>query len=204
MRSSGIVLAGGASIRMGLPKARLAWGDLTLLARTVEVVAQAAGRPVIVVRAPEQKLPELPPWAEVVEDARPGRGPLEGLAAGLRALAGRAEVAFVSATDVPFLSADFVGAVIDALGAEDDAAVPLVQGASYPLSAAYRIGTVTAVERQLARDELRLRSLLDDLRVRWLDEPTLRAVDPDLDSLVNVNAPEDWEQAQSRMRAGWE
>jgi molybdopterin-guanine dinucleotide biosynthesis protein A len=189
---------------MGRSKAWLGCGDRSLLTRAVSVLAHAAGQPVIVVRAPGQDLPELPPFAEIVEDARPGRGPLEGLAAGMRALDGRAEIAFVSATDVPFLSADFVRAVIEALGPENDAAVPLVQGDSYPLSAAYRLSALPAVERRLARDDLRLRSLLDDLRVRWLEEPTLRAVDPELDSLVNVNAPEEWERAQRRMRSGWE
>ena len=77
----GIVLAGGRSSRMGTPKASLEWHGSTLLRRVVGLVARAVDGPVIVVRAPGQELPELPGEVEQVEDAREGRGPLQGLAA---------------------------------------------------------------------------------------------------------------------------
>ena len=61
-----------------------------------------------------QALPPLPPGTEVVSDPREGLGPVQGLAAGLAALAGRAEIAFVSATDLPFLHPAFVRRVVAA------------------------------------------------------------------------------------------
>ena len=51
---------------------------------------------------------------ELADDAREGRGPLQGLAAGLEAVGERAERAYVSSTDVPLLHPAFVGAVISA------------------------------------------------------------------------------------------
>src|SRR5438309_2356939 len=112
--SAGVVLAGGPSSRMGSPKASLEWHGSTLLRRTAGIVARAAAGPVVVVRAPGQDLPALPDWAEVVDDPREDRGPVQGIAAGLAALAGRAEVAFVAATDMPFLHPAFVRRVLNA------------------------------------------------------------------------------------------
>src|SRR5262245_66621206 len=101
MACAGIVLAGGRSSRMGTPKAALEWHGSTLLRRVTGIVARGVDGPVVVVRAPGQELPPLPERVTVVEDAREGRGPLMGIAAGLAAL--EADAAFVSSTDVPLL-----------------------------------------------------------------------------------------------------
>jgi molybdopterin-guanine dinucleotide biosynthesis protein A len=90
--TAGIVLAGGRSFHMGAPKAGLEWHGSTLLGHVVALVGRGAG-PVVVVRAPGQALPALPAGVRVVEDAREGRGPLEGLRAGLRALGPAVEAA---------------------------------------------------------------------------------------------------------------
>ena len=107
---AGIVLAGGRSSRMGTPKAALEWHGSTLLRRVVGVVGRAVDGPVVVVRAPGQVLPELPDGVELVEDAREGRGPLQGLAAGLAAVRDRAPLAYASSTDVPLLHPRFIHA----------------------------------------------------------------------------------------------
>ena len=95
---------------MGTPKAALEWHGSTLLRRVVGVVGRSLDGPVVVVRAPEQELPELPDGVEVVEDAREGRGPLQGLAAGLAAVRERAHAAYASSTDVPLLHPRFISA----------------------------------------------------------------------------------------------
>ena len=103
---------------MGLPKAALDWHGSTLLRRVTGLAQRTVDGPVVVVRAPGQELPELHPSVEVVSDAREGRGPLQGLAAGLAAIGDRAEVAFVSSTDVPLLHPAFMRRVIGAFSAE--------------------------------------------------------------------------------------
>jgi molybdopterin-guanine dinucleotide biosynthesis protein A len=201
---AGIVLAGGRSERMRRPKAELGWGGTSFAAHVAGILRDALDGPVVVVRAPCQALPELPPEIEAAEDARAGRGPLEGIAAGLRAVEQRADAAFVSAVDVPFLEPAFVRAVARALGPGDDAVVPRLAERAYPLSAVYRVDVLAAVDGLLARDVLRARSLLDELRVRWLDEPELladaelAAADPLLESLENVNTPEEYLAALRR------
>src|SRR5215831_20878062 len=94
--SAGVVLAGGRSSRMGTPKAALEWHGSTLLRRTIGILARATGGPVVVVRAPGQDLPALPAGTVVADDPREGKGPVQGIAAGLAALRGRADVAFIA------------------------------------------------------------------------------------------------------------
>src|SRR5687768_464546 len=102
LKVSGIVLCGGQSKRMGQPKAWLPFGSETMLQRVVRIL-QTVVNPIAVVAAPGQDLPSLPPEIIVTRDEEKGRGPLEGLAAGLTALTGRADAAYLSSCDVPFL-----------------------------------------------------------------------------------------------------
>jgi molybdopterin-guanine dinucleotide biosynthesis protein A len=193
-RFAGIVLAGGRSSRMGSPKAALDWHGQPLLERVVGVLRRAGADPVVVVRAPGQDLPPLGDRVEVVEDAHEGRGPLEGIAAGLRAVAGRAETAYVSSTDVPLLHPAFVQRVVAGLVEGVDVVVPEADGRMHPLAAAYRTGLLPLVEELLAGDRLRPSFLFDAARTRFVGDADL----PGLDSLLNLNRPEDYDEARAR------
>jgi len=202
--AAGIVLAGGRSSRMGRPKAALEWHGSTLLRRVSGVVGRAVGGPVIVVRAPGQELPPLPADVRVVEDAREGRGPLQGLAAGLAAARDEADAAYASSTDVPLLHPRFVRRVVDALEEDVDVVLPEVGGFPQPLAAVYRTELADVVERLIAEDRLRPAFLFEACRVRRLDadallaDPALAALDPRLDSVLNLNEPGDYDAARGR------
>jgi molybdenum cofactor guanylyltransferase len=202
--AAGVVLAGGRSSRMGTPKAALEWHGSTLLWRTVAIVGRATAGPVVVVRAPGQELPALPPDTEVVEDPREGHGPVQGIAAGLAALAGRAEVAFVCSTDLPFLHPAFVRRVVRAAADGADVGLPVARGYRQPLAASYRTALAPAAERLVRDGRLKPAFLFDECTVAMLDEaalradPVLAAFDPALDSVVNVNEPADYEAARAR------
>ena len=79
-----IVLAGGASSRMGRPKALLPFGSESLVERVVRRMA-AVSDEVIVVSGPHLGLPPLAAGVRVVEDEEPLEGPLSGIRYGLRA-----------------------------------------------------------------------------------------------------------------------
>jgi len=185
---------------MGQPKALLDWLGTPLLAHVCELLRAELDGPLVVVAAAGQELPPLHEGVGVVEDARPGRGPLEGLAAGLRAIGDRAEAVYVSATDVPLLVPAGVRLMRSLLEGVD-AVVPRVGGRMYPLTAVYRTSLLPLVERLLADERLRALDLFESTAVRWLSEEELRAVDPELDSLRNVNTPADYEAALIRARA---
>jgi molybdopterin-guanine dinucleotide biosynthesis protein A len=203
--SAGIVLAGGRSSRMGAPKAALEWHGSTLLRRTVGILARVADGPVLVVRAPGQALPGLPAQVGVVDDPREGLGPVQGLAAGLAAAAGRAEVAFVCSTDLPFLHPAFVRRVLRAADDGADVGLPVARGYPQPLAAAYRTALAPVAERLVAQERLRPAFLFEECAVTRLTEadlrcdPVLAALDPELDSVLNVNEPGEYQAARARL-----
>jgi molybdenum cofactor guanylyltransferase len=193
MRVAGIVLCGGQSSRMGRPKAWLPFGDELMLPRVVRLLSEAVS-PMLVVAAPGQDVPPLPAEVQIVRDAEQGRGPLQGLLAGLEALQDRADAAYLSSCDVPFLQPAFVRRLIDLLG-DNSICVPHVGEFHHPLAAVYRVGIADAVAGLLADNRLRPVFLFDAVPTRVVTADELAGADPTLATLRNLNTPEDYESA---------
>jgi molybdopterin-guanine dinucleotide biosynthesis protein A len=186
---------------MGRPKAWLPFGPELMLQRVVRLVGQAAG-PVVVVAAPGQDLPELPPGVAVVRDPVSDRGPLQGLAAGLAALPESVELVYATATDVPFLRPAWVARLVELIG-DHDLAIPEIGGFLHPLAALYRRATILpAIESLLREDRLRPIFLLEAVRSAVLDESMMVVADPELATLRNLNGPEDYRQALAQAGFG--
>ena len=193
MNVGGIVLCGGQSRRMGRPKAWLPFAGGFMLPHVVRRLSTVV-HPVVVVAAPGQDVPPLPAKVLVVRDEEKGRGPLQGLAAGLTALRGRADAAYLSSCDVPFLRAAFVRRLIELLG-DHLICVPHVARFHHPLAAVYRLEVADAVKRLLAEDRLRPVFLFEAVPTRVVDAAELAEVDPTFESLRNLNTPEEYETA---------
>jgi molybdenum cofactor cytidylyltransferase len=114
-----IILAAGASSRMGQPKALLQLGSETFLARICRTMREAGVDSIVIVTGPELVDFEREPSryginARVV--ANPGRdaGQLSSLQVGLDAIDGpEVEGALVHLVDAPGISADTVRAILD-------------------------------------------------------------------------------------------
>jgi molybdenum cofactor guanylyltransferase len=201
--TAGVVLAGGRSSRMGRPKAWLDWHGSTLLARAAGLMARTVDGPVVVVAAPGQELPPLPAGVEVVADPVEGVGPMQGVATGLAAARERAGAAFVCSTDLPFLHPAFVRRVVGALG-DADVALPFARGFRQPLAAAYRTGLAGLVTDLIAQGRSRPGMLYEHCTVvrltddDLLADPAVARLDPQLDSVLNVNTPDDYAAARAR------
>ncbi|HTA42928.1 MAG TPA: molybdenum cofactor guanylyltransferase [Bryobacteraceae bacterium] len=193
MKAGGIVLCGGLSTRMGMPKALLQFGPETMLQRVVRLLGTVV-EPIVVVAARDQVLPGLPEGTIVARDEREQRGPLEGLRAGLRALPESVEMAYVTSCDVPLLAPAFAARMIQLLDGYD-IAVMEVDGFPHPLSAVYRRETLPHVESLLARDKLRPVFLFEAVRTLRVKPEEMRSVDPELRTLRNLNTPEDYAAA---------
>jgi molybdopterin-guanine dinucleotide biosynthesis protein A len=179
---------------MGRPKAWLPFGRELMLQRIVRLLREAVDR-IVVVAAPDQDVPPLDPPVALVRDLRQGRGPLEGLSAGLRAMVALgAGAAFASSTDVPFLRPGFVQRLVELLG-DSMIAVPRVHARHHPLAAVYRTAVLPEIDRLLAADRLRPLFLFDAVPTRVVEAAELQDVDATLQSLRNLNTPEDYEAA---------
>ncbi len=187
--SAAIILCGGASSRMGTPKAWLQVSGRPLLLHMLEPVLKVAS-PIIVVAAEDQMLPELPQSVVVVRDQHPARGPLEGFAAGLRALPNSSNATYLLACDLPNLSVDFLIELQTRLSIcpdTTDAIVPTESGQPHPLSAIYRTRVRSVVEANLAGDRLAMKQLLRELMIEsWPISERESGV------LKNLNTPDDY------------
>jgi molybdopterin-guanine dinucleotide biosynthesis protein A len=181
---------------MGSSKALLPFGDETMLQRIVRLLSTVAS-PVVVVSAAGQPLPALPSSAIVTHDEKEGRGPLEGLRAGLTALPGDVDVAYATGCDTPLLVPAFVRRMADLLGDADVAVLSEDDGFLHPLSAVYRRSTLPHLEALLDAERLRPTFLFDNVRTRRVHPPDVALADPQLLTLRNLNTRDDYLNALS-------
>jgi molybdenum cofactor guanylyltransferase len=190
---SAIVLAGGRSSRFGSDKLAARVGSGTLLDRSVAAVAVVAVEIVVVVAPGDDRTPApVGRLIRIVADATAHGGPLVGLLAGLEAIS--QPLAIVVGGDMPDLQPEVLGLLVRRLIAEPamGAVVLRSRGALVPLPAAVRTGAATDwVGRLVSDGERRLGSLFDRLPTRILDEGEWRPLDPDGDTLRDIDVPGD-------------
>jgi molybdopterin-guanine dinucleotide biosynthesis protein A len=193
---SGIVLAGGRSLRMGRNKAGLPFGGKSLICWVVHRIASIC-REVFIVAQNAADYRDC--GATVVVDRWPGAGPLGGLATGLEFVV--TPHAAVVACDLPFVEAALLAGLAGRAGSEWDAVVPTVGGSAQPLCAIYTRGAGQTAAALMQKGGRSLHELLatPKLRVCYVAEDTLRAWDPALRSFENINTPEDYERAKAHL-----
>ena len=195
--TTAIVLAGGASRRMGADKRILAIEGSAMLQRVVEALPDADR--ILVVIDPARPLPPdllLAAPTQLVPDLRTGEGPLAGLEAGLTAAAD--DIALVVPGDMPWLDRAVLRLLVARLvsGSAADLVCLMHDGRPQPFPAACRReSTLVRVTALLDGGERRLRALLDHQSVEALDESTWRTVDPDGRSLLDIDTPADLARA---------
>jgi molybdenum cofactor guanylyltransferase len=190
--TTAIILTGGKSSRMGRPKALLLFDGEPLILHIVRGLKRLFAD-VVVVAAPEQELPPLP--AILARDEVAYQGPVGGIYYGLKAAGG--EVSFVTSCDVPFLNFPLISYLISQIS-NYDVVVPYWQERFQPLHAVYRKGVGPLLKEQLDRGELRPIFLYEKVRTRKITEEEIRRFDPEGLSFLNMNTPEDYEQALRR------
>jgi molybdopterin-guanine dinucleotide biosynthesis protein A len=195
------IVAGGKGTRLGnVDKSGLVIGGRTILDRQLEALRGRFSR-ILLVLAPatpaDTAVSGRPPEEVVlVHDRAPaGSGPLAGLDAALAALSPEEESLVCIAGDMPLVTGPALDLLRDT-APEAQALVPLVAGHPEPLFARYHRTCAAAVATALAEGRLKTMGLLAAVRVHWLPEATLRAVDPQLMCLQNINTPEDLARAE--------
>lgn len=185
---SGVILAGGASRRMGRDKAFLEFDGRPLIARIAEQVRRVSDEVIIVANDTAR----YAPFADrCVPDVYPGVGTLGGIHAGLRQA--RHEWSFVVACDMPFLKPELLHRFALAAGGCDLVVLRHNDGLE-PLHALYRRTCLPVIEATILSGERCAFAYYDQLRVRFLSPADLADLDPHLDSFRNLNTPSQWTQ----------
>jgi molybdenum cofactor guanylyltransferase len=185
-----VVLAGGASSRMGSPKALLRFGAQTLIERVVGRLESVAAE-VVVVSGQHLDLPPLP-GARIVVDDLPFQGPVAAILRGIRAAEN--EIIFVCGCDHPFLEPALVALLVQC-AARADGAVPIVAGVRQPVIAAYHRRIESIAAALLASGEHRASALTDRVRLCEVPAAELAAADPTGLSFLDVDTPEAYRRA---------
>lgn len=185
-----IVLCGGHSRRMGFDKAELPFGDETMLSRIVRILRTVAD-PLVVVAACGQQFAKLDEKVAIVDDEFPECGPLGGILTGLEHLKEKTDAAFVISCDVPLLTENFLKFMIEqSQGFE--IAIPREGKHLHPLSGVYRTMLLPRVTVLVKEDRLRPLFLIEQSKTNFVETEEIRKIDPNLDSLRNVNTPEEY------------
>jgi len=132
MNLTGVILAGGHSLRMGRDKAWLEVEGRPLLARQAETLRAAGADEILISGRPEADYAGFG-W-RVVADEFAGAGPLAGIHAALRAA--RAPLLLVLAVDMPAMRPEVLAKLAQA-APPGGGAVPRIAGWVEPLAAFY-------------------------------------------------------------------
>lgn len=202
----GAVLAGGQSRRYGSPKALAEVAGARIVDRVVKALGSVVADLVLIANEPDLfegvDLPTRP-------DIRPGLGALGGIHTALKWAEeeGRPGILAV-AVDMPFLSGALLTRVRDL--AFGDGAADVVAPSSTsrrgvePLSAAYRVSAIPAIEAEFERGESHVIGFYEEVTVHRIPmDEVLRLCDPKM-AFLNVNTPEDRERAELLAREAGE
>lgn len=177
---------------MGRDKATLRFGPELMLERVVRLVGEVVeAKDIVIVAAPNQSLPELPAGVKVARDIHEYRGPLQGLATGLREVADSLDAVYATACDVPLLVPEFIRRMFQLLG-EYDVAVPFDGQHHHSLAAVYRPRVLPQIQSLLDSGRLRPLSVFEIVKTLEVPVDELRDVDPRLATLENLNRYDDY------------
>ena len=190
---SGIVLAGGRSLRFGSDKLAADVGGRPLVHWPIATLAAVCQEVIVVIGVGGSLVlpgsPGVP--MRIVRDEEPGAGPLAALITGLAAAV--APVVVVAAGDMPGLVPALLMELARLAGLDGiDAAVLREGHVVRPLPMALRRDVAIARARAIrAAGASSLRALLDALRVHEVAEDAWRRLDPAGASLLDVDRPAD-------------
>ncbi len=196
---SGFVLAGGASSRMGCPKALLVLGGETMLERQLRLLRGVTAKIFVVgwpdgvstlhLRKYARKVPFLP-------DEPVGRGPLSGICSALKR--SRTEYNLFVSCDMPFIVPEFLEYLCrTALRTRADVTIPKAHDRRLnPVCAVYRRRALRAIGASLEAREYKISRFFSRVRsvvIPWRE--IARAGFPPA-IFDNMNTPEDYERAK--------
>jgi molybdopterin-guanine dinucleotide biosynthesis protein A len=184
---TGLILAGGASRRMGTDKAFLEIEGEPLVARIHRVLTPLFAEVLIAAGDGARKRGPFP--GRVLYDDTPGQGPLGGLVAGLKAA--RTPWVFMVACDMPNLDPKVIARVIAERTAGLLAVVPESPGGPESCHALYARTALPVIETAMAEGERAPHRLFVRLRARLIPKAEIAAVDPTFRSLANLNSRDD-------------
>ncbi len=193
---TGVILAGGKSSRYGTNKAFAEMQGTRLIDRVARAMASVFPRLILVTNTPQEYTYLRIP---MFEDHIKGLGPIGGIYTGLDVMPDPA--GFFVACDMPFINPELVLRMVG-MGNDYDAVVPRVDWMIEPLHAVYAKSCLPFIKASIEAEEYQIIKVYDRIRVRYIDEKEIKAIDPGFKTFFNVNRPEELEDALKMARRG--
>lgn len=184
-RTTGVILAGGKSSRMGSNKARLNIGGETIIERIHATLRIVFPQTCIVAdHVEEYAFLGVPVYPDLVKQS----GPLGGIHSALANTT--SEFRFIVSCDIPFITDELIRHVANSID-DADICVPQADGKIHPLCGMYRETCTRAVNERIGKKQLKLQELLLDLKTIIVPiDASLPFYHPRL--LQNINSMDDY------------
>jgi molybdopterin-guanine dinucleotide biosynthesis protein A len=186
MNTTGVILAGGKSSRMGQDKSMMKFEQETLISRCLRSLAGYVDELIIV---GNQRDKYLFPGVTEVTDAYEDIGPLAGIHAGLQAAAN--QYVFFAACDMPFIEGRLVTLLLENTPGFD-VVVPRTGGFSEPLFAVYSKVCLPYIESNIEKKRFRIVDFYPLVNVNYIEEAKIRQVADPGQAFANINTPEEY------------
>lgn len=194
---TGVILAGGKNSRLpGKKKTFRKIGDATILESIFKVFSNLFKEVIIVVNDPKD-------YADcdmtVVTDIIPSQCALAGLHAGL--FYASYPNAYVAACDTPFVKEKVIEHIVNQIEPGLDVVIPRTDDGLEPLSAVYSKECIPLIEKNLEKNIFMIKKFYRKKRVKEIPVEQLKAIDPDMQFIFNINTPEDLKKAKEMGKA---
>lgn len=190
MRTCGVILAGGKSSRMGKNKALLPILGKPVIQHVAKTLSRCTEEVFVIANNPSDysflKLPIYP-------DRYVHIGPLGGMESALYHI--KADCYVFAACDMPFLNTDVYNILLSKLESYD-AVIPIYNQYEHPMCGIYRNSIFHQVQTQIRKNDLKLKRLLDQIQVNYID--TYEGIPNDVikKHFFNMNYPSEYEEAK--------
>jgi len=189
---AGFILAGGASSRMGVNKARMEISGTSLLHRTARLLQPLVTDMAVI--GPPDCYSQM--GLRLVPDDRPGLGPLGGIATALRVSSSPWNL--IVGCDLPYLTGEWLHFLLRrALASSADALLPETARGPEPLCAMYHRRCLASILAAIERNNLKITQGLSACVVEIIPEAEWKAFDSGGRLFKNMNAPADYEEARA-------
>ncbi|MFA1820764.1 molybdenum cofactor guanylyltransferase [Virgibacillus oceani] len=190
MTVTGVILSGGKSSRMGKNKSLLSIENKKVIQHIHDELTSCTDDLVIVANEPSAYSFLT---SNIVSDRFPGKGPLAGLETAF--FHKKADAYVVSACDTPLIKREVYKYLLSRLH-DYEAVVPVFNEQTHPLSGIYRRSVLKAVQQQLDKDELKVKSFFKNIHVNYVDDFAMISTEVLQQHFFNMNTPSDYEQAK--------
>jgi FdhD protein len=185
---TGVILAGGASRRMGSNKALLEVEGNSIIARIYRTLARLFHDVIIVTNTPHE-YDFLP--CRKVPDIYANFGSIAGLHSALTHSS--TAHTFVTACDMPFLDQSIIRHLCHLQQEEGfEAIIPYSEGGQEPLHALYSAACKGVFERAIQSGERKVVDILKQIRIRVVTYDEVQSIGGQSASFLNVNTPEEF------------